>query len=185
METELEKVLMNSYKTDMILYLSNHPKSFEEAVQLALADKQPWSWRAAWLLWSCMEENDSRIKAHIPGFIECMGKKSDGHQREFLKILYLMDIDEESEGILFDHCIRIWEKINKKPSVRFNAFKIIVKISRKYPELSREIGFLTQDHYMDTLSKGIRHSLMKLTNGLENINNKHKSNQNIIPQNDE
>ena len=151
----------------MILYLSSHPKSFEEAVQLALAYKQQYSWRVAWLLWSCMEENDSRIKAHIRSIIDCTDGKSDWHQRELLKILYLMDIDEESEGILFDHCIRIWEKINKKPSVRFNAFKIIVKISRKYPELSREIGFLTQDHYMDTLSKGIRHSLIRMINGLE------------------
>lgn len=169
METELERVLMNNYKTDMILYLTSHPKSFEEAVQLALANKQPWSWRAAWLLWSCMEENDSRIQAHIRSFIECIGEKSDGHQREFLKILYLMDIDEKLEGILFDHCISIWEKINKQPSVRFNAFKIIVKISRKYPELSQEIGFLTQDHYMDTLSVGVRHSLIRMINGLENF----------------
>ncbi len=171
METELEQVLMNNYKTDMILYLSNHPKSFEEAVQLALDDKQPYSWRAAWLLWSCMEENDSRIKVHIRNIIDRMGEKSDGHQRELLKILYLMDIDEESEGILFDHCIRIWERINKKPSVRFSAFKIILKISRKYPELSREIGLLTQDYYTDTLSKGIKHSLMRIINDLENINN--------------
>jgi hypothetical protein len=47
-----------------------------------------------------MEENDSRVKAHIRSIIECMGEKSDGHQRELLKILYLMDIDEEYEGIL-------------------------------------------------------------------------------------
>ena len=154
----------------MIQYLSGHPKSFEEAVQLALADKQPYSWRAAWLLWSCIEENDSRIKAHTRSFIECMVGKSDGHQRELLKILYLMDIDEEFEGILFEHCISIWEKINKQPSVRFNAFKIIVKISRNYPELSREIRFLTQDHYMDTLSKGIRHSLMRMIDDEPNTN---------------
>lgn len=155
---------MNSYKTDMILYLANNPKSFEEAIQLALTDKQPYSWRAAWLLWSCIEENDSRIKAHIRSIIDCMVKKSDGHQRELLKILYLMEIDEEFEGILFDHCINIWEKINKKPSVRFNAFKMILKISRKHPELSQEIDFLMQDHYTVTLSRGIRHSLTKMIN---------------------
>ncbi|MFP4366789.1 MAG: hypothetical protein ACLFQA_06820 [Bacteroidales bacterium] len=167
METELEKVLMSFYKTDMISYLSHHPESFEEALHLAITDKQPYSWRAAWLLWSCMDENDIRIRGHIRSIIECIREKSDGHQRELLKILYLMEIDEEFEGILFDHCIRIWEKINKKPSVRFTAFKVIVKISRKYPELSKEIGFLTQDHYMEALSKGIRHSLNRMINGLE------------------
>jgi hypothetical protein len=170
METELEKVLMSFYKTDMIQYLATHPESFNEAINLALADKQPYSWRAAWLLWSCLEENDSRIKTRIPGFIKSLKGKKDGHQRELLKILYLMEIDEEFEGILFDHCIRIWEKINKKPSVRFNAFKIILKIGRKHPELSQEIGFLMQDHYTDSLSRGVRHSIMKMINGLENSN---------------
>ncbi len=160
---------MSFYKTDMILYLASNPESFKEAIQLAIADKQPYSWRAAWLLWSCLEENDSRIKTHIPGFIKSLKGKKDGHQRELLKILYLMEIDDEFEGILFDHCISIWEKIDKKPSVRFNAFKLILKISRKHPELSREIGFLMQDHYTDTLSKGVRHSLTKMIAGLENI----------------
>jgi hypothetical protein len=169
METELEKVLMNFYKEEMILYLKNHPEGFEEAVQLAVTDKQPYSWRAAWLLWSCMEENDNRVKSQIPGIIKSLKGKKDGHQRELIKILYLMDLDENHEGILFDHCISIWERINKKPSVRFNAFKMIVRISRKYPELSQEIGFLLQDHYLDTLSKGVRHSLMRMINGLENI----------------
>jgi hypothetical protein len=131
METELEKVLMNFYKEEMILYLASHPETFEEAIHLAVTDKQSYSWRAAWLLWSCLEENDGRIKKHIPRIISCLKDKGDGHQRELLKILFIMDIDEEFEGILFDHCIRIWEKINKKPSVRYNAFKLIVKISRK------------------------------------------------------
>jgi hypothetical protein len=169
METELENVLMKFYKTEMIRYLATHPESFIEAIHLALADKQPYSWRAAWLLWSCMEKNDIRVKVHIRSIIECINEKNDGHQRELLKILYLMDIDEELEGILFDHCIRIWEKINKKPSVRFNAFKVILKISRKYPELSQEIGFLMQDHYTESLSRGVRRSLIRMINGLENI----------------
>jgi hypothetical protein len=54
METALEWTLTNSYKADMISYLAAHPEDFEEVVKLAIADKQPYSWRAAWLLWSCM-----------------------------------------------------------------------------------------------------------------------------------
>jgi len=160
---------MSFYKEEMIHYVANHPESFEELVQLAMADKQPYSWRAAWLLWSCMADNDSRIKGRIRNIIGSLKGKNDGHQRELLKILYQMDLDEKYEGLLFDHCVSIWEKINKKPSVRFNAFKMIVKISRNYPELSQEIAFLLQDHYLETLSKGVRHSITRMINGLEYI----------------
>jgi hypothetical protein len=170
METELENVLMTFHKEEMIRYVAKHPESFEELVQLSMVDKQPYSWRAAWLLWSCMEENDNRIKGHIRTIIGSLRGKNDGHQRELLKILYQMEIDEKSEGLVFDHCVSIWEKISKKPSVRFNAFKFIIKISRKYPELAQEIGFLVQDHYLETLSKGVRHSLMRMINVLDDIN---------------
>ena len=160
---------MSFYKEEMIRYVANHPESFEELVQLAMADKQPYSWRAAWLLWSCMADNDSRIKGRIRKIIGSLKGKNDGHQRELLKILYQMDLDEKYEGLLFDHCVSIWEKINKKPSVRFNAFKMIIKISRNYPEFSQEIGFLLQEHYLETLSKGVRHSITIMINGLEYI----------------
>ena len=38
---------------------------FEEIIKLAIVDKQPYSWRAAWLLWSCMDKNDQRIHKYI------------------------------------------------------------------------------------------------------------------------
>lgn len=162
METALEKVLITGGKEEMISWLNTHPKDFDEAVNLALTDKQPWSWRAAWLLGNCMEENDQRLRKHINDIINVLPAKKDGHQRELIKILYRLEIDESFEGQLFDHCIRLWEKINKQPSVRISALRMILKIARKYAELLPEIHFLTQSHYMETLSPGIRRSVHRL-----------------------
>ena len=39
-ETKLEHILTNSYKADMISYLKSHPEDFDEAIKLAIADKQ-------------------------------------------------------------------------------------------------------------------------------------------------
>ena len=146
----------------MISFMENHPEYFEEAIELAIADKQPYSWRAAWLLWSCMNENDKRIKKYIKKIVDTLKTKNDGHQRELIKILLKMELEDEYESILFDHCMNIWEQISKAPSVRFNAFKFIIKITKKHPELIKEISFLTQDHYLDSLSPGAKHSVLKL-----------------------
>jgi hypothetical protein len=162
METALEWILTNAYKTEMISYLSTHPEDFEEAIKLAIADKQPYSWRAAWLLWSCMEKNDRRIQRYVKNIIETISDKNDGQQRELLIILQQMEINEELEGLLFNHCVKVWEKINKKPSVRLNAFKMIVKIAQKYPDLSHEIIFLTQDQYIDSLSSTVKKSVSEM-----------------------
>jgi hypothetical protein len=117
METAFEHILINSYKVDLVSFMNAHPEDFEEAIKLAVADKQPYSWRAAWLLWSCMEENDKRIQVYINDIISALTSKNDDHQRELLKILHQMELSEENEGILFNICSGVWEKINKKPSV--------------------------------------------------------------------
>jgi len=162
METALEHVLMSMYKEGMIDFINKHPEAFDEAVRLALTNKQPYAWRAAWLLWSCMCENDKRIAPYVTDIVNALNGKNDGHQRELLKILYLMDIDDTHEGFLFDLCVGIWEKINKQPSVRINALKIVIKIAQKHLELYNEISFLTQSHYVETLSPGVKNAVERL-----------------------
>ena len=162
METILEWTLTNSYKADMISYLAAHPEDFEEVIKLAITDKQPYSWRAAWLLWSCIEENDQRIQVYLKRIIDTISDKNDDQQRELLIILQKMEINEKLEGLLFNHCVTVWEKISKKPSVRYNALKIIVKIAKKHPDLSHEIACITQDQYMDSLSSTVKRSISKM-----------------------
>lgn len=162
METALEIILTTSYKDGMISFLKANPEYFEEAVQLALGDKQPYSWRAAWLLWSCLGENDSRLRKYISEIINVLPDKKDGHQRELMKILTKMELTEEQEGYLFNFCMTVWESIHKSPSVRYNAFIFLLKTVEKHPELMNEMVWFTQNQYLETLSPGVRHSLLRL-----------------------
>lgn len=160
--TDLEQVLINSYKAGMIEYVESHPEDFDELVKLSIEDKQPFSWRAAWLLWSCMTKNDQRVFHYIDSMIKTLPTKRDGHQRELVKILSDMELNEDQEGQVFDICVSLWEKIGKKPSIRYTAFKEILKIAQKYPELANEISFLTQEHFTETLSPGVRKSINRM-----------------------
>ncbi len=158
---------MNAYKEEMIAYLHAHPEDFNEAIQLAVSDKPRYSWRAAWLLWSCMKVNDDRVHKYIKQIVNALVMKEDNHQRELMKILLNMDLDEDSEGRLFDHCMTIWESVNKQPSARVTAFKFILKIFNKHPELFDEIEFFTRDHYLETLSPGIKRSVLRMINEMK------------------
>ena len=162
MQSLLEHKLLNSYKDEVISFINSHPEVFDDAIQLAISDKQPYSWRAAWVLWSCTEVNDKRIQKYIGKIVDALRTKSDGHQRELLKILYQMELKEEHEAFLFDTCTDVWKQINKNPSVRFTALKFIIKIAKKHPEFSREINFLTQDQYMESLSPAAKKSISKM-----------------------
>ncbi len=162
METDLEHILLNSYKDGMISFMNAHPEVYDEAVQLAISDNQPYAWRSAWLLWSCIEENDKRIRKHIKNIVKAIPTKNDGHQRELIKILHQMELSERHESILFNICMNIWEQIGKTPSVRITALKFIIKIAKKHPELLNEIMYLVEDHYLESLSPGVKRSVQKL-----------------------
>ena len=161
-ETKLEHILTNSYKADMISYLKSHPEDFDEAIKLAIADKQPYSWRAAWLLWSCMKKNDQRIHKYLGNIIDTLPTKCDDQARELLIILQFMDLGDELEGKAFEICVNIWEKLGKQPSVRYNAFNLMVKIIKKHPELSKELALITESQYMDSLSDTVKRSISKM-----------------------
>ena len=150
----------------MISYIAAHPECFNELINYAVSDKQQYSWRASWLLWSCMKDNDQRLQGHINKLIDAIPSKNDEQQRELFIILQKMELNEESEGILFNICSSVWEKIHKKPSVRCNAFKLITKIAKRYPELSCEIEYLIQEQYLDSLSSGARKSILQMSNSL-------------------
>ena len=164
LKSALMEVLTNSYKDGMIKFLKDHPEYFDEAVQLALSDDQPYAWRSAWLLWSCIEVNDKRVRKYINPILDCMALKKSGHKRELLKILLKMELKEKHEAKLYDICVDNWKQINLEPSVRFTSLMTLKKMAAKYPELRDELVFLTQDHFLETLSPGIINSVRKQFN---------------------
>ena len=166
METDLEHILLNSYKDGMISFMNAHPEVYDEAVQLAISDKQPYAWRAAWLLWSCIKKNDKRIRKHIKEIVKAVPTKNDGHQRELIKILHQLELSERHESILFNICMNVWGQIGKTPSVRVTAFRFILKMAKKHPDLLNEIIYLTEDHYLESLSPGVKRSVQKLISEL-------------------
>lgn len=166
-ETNLEYILTNSLKAELISYIASHQNDFNELIKLSISNKQPYSWRASWLLWSVMDNNDKRLRRNIQTIIDILPVRHDNQQRELLMVLQRMKIDAKYEGQLFDICTKIWQTVSKNPSLRFQAFKVMIAISRKYAELSNEIQSLTEPYYIDNLSNNLRKSISKL---LKNAN---------------
>lgn len=163
MTPELNDILLGRLrKAELLAFLEKNPDLFEETIKVCLGDIEPQSWRAAWLVYHYMDDNDPQLHPYLDAILERLPAKGDGHQRELLKIIDRMKLDEEQESMLFDICFTIWEEIDKSPSPRGMAFLILLKMAQKYPELKNEISHLTQPHYMDTLSPGIKHSMNKI-----------------------
>lgn len=170
MSDTLRSVLIRRRKSEMIDFMSNHPEAFDQAIKLALENEENFSWRAAWLVAGVMEKNDQRVRPFIQKIIDALPDRDDGHQRELLKILLKMELDEDFESLLFDLSVTLWEQVRKQSSVRYYAFQGMMKVVEKYPELKNEILSLTQPHFVNALSPGVRKSVHKSINELTSQN---------------
>lgn len=170
MDPLLKSVLLRRKKAEMVTFITDHPAYFDKALTIALQNEQPFSWRAAWMICGTMKKNDPRVKPHIQELIATIPGLEDGHQRELLKILLKMDLTEDFESLLFDLSVSLWEQVRKTSSIRCFAFKGMIKVAKKYPELNNEIISLCQPHLINPLSPGIRKGVYKSINELTSQN---------------
>jgi hypothetical protein len=61
--------------------------------------------------------------------------------------------------ILFEN--KLWINQSNQASLRFNAIKLMLLISKKYPELINDIKLLCNKELIDSLSPGVLHSVKK------------------------
>lgn len=161
MVTPLEDILVSAYAREMEDYLKAHPEDFPEAIDLAVANRERYSWRAAWLLSNCMEKDDERVRGSLDRLIAAMPGKPDGHWRELMKIVAAMSLNDEQEGRLFDMAMQQWQDPDKQASVRWKAFQFITAMVEKYPELAAEVKLVLRPDLIDPLSPGIRQSVSR------------------------
>ena len=117
---------------------------------------KPSSWRSAWVVNHLMKKDDKRIKKHLTKIIKSINGKTDGHQRELIRIVRKMNLSEKNEGLFFDICMQVWEDVHKKPATRHYAGLFIIEMAKKYPEIKNELEYLTTDYYTKTLSTDIK-----------------------------
>ena len=159
-QQEWETLIKGRFDREPIIaHLKEHEEARKHFLEIILL-RDEFAWRAAWLLKGAVSAQDN-YDDFIERAIKLIPDLPDGHQREILKLLEIVTINESLEGPLFDVCMRIWESPGKIPSTRMTAFLFILETVKKYPELKTELTHLTQDHYMESLSPGVKRVLEK------------------------
>lgn len=151
----------NCTKEGLLKYVKNNPESFEALIEISFEVDSKEAWKASWLIGHTMQNNDIRIQPKINNLIEILPNLQQGHQRQTIIILLKMYLNDDQEGKLFDLCLNIWENIKLIPSTRMTAMRYILSVVDKFPELKSEIKLWTQDMYLESLSPGIKHGLLK------------------------
>ena len=109
------------------------PSDFYVALELMFNPDYDKAWRAAWVVRLCMKKNEDRLAGFVSRINSVLLEiRNSGHLRELLCVLDKMEIEEKDEGILFDHCFRLWSNRGNVVSVRYNALQLMIKIARRH-----------------------------------------------------
>lgn len=159
--TEFEALLLGAGKQEMVTYLRKHPEKLQFAIELGLSQQQPLAWRAVWVLEEVTEQNDPRIIPYLPRIMAFLPEAEDGHCRSWLMVLHHLKIAEEFQAALFDFCMQLWCNPHKQASLRYHALQTMERLAAPFPELQQEIKASMSNALLNSLSKGILHSLRK------------------------
>lgn len=120
--------------------------NFRQLLRLALHEKDPLAWRAAWIMDGSDEQKPGLARSHLPEIIGTLpGLKSTGSLRSLLRLLSRYNIPEEQQGILIDLCFSYLVSELYPVAVKAHAMQIIYNHVLLYPELKNEFIAVLED----------------------------------------
>jgi len=124
----------------LINEIGNSGKKFRSLLDLALTEKDPLAWRAAWILDGVDEKHPGLAAVQIAEIIRKLpGLKSKGTLRSLLRLLCRYEIPEEAQGLLIDLCFGYLVSELYPVAVKVHAMQIIFNHVLLYPELKGEL----------------------------------------------
>jgi len=130
----------------IIREVGNSERQFSSLLNLALNDKDPVGWRAAWILDGAAEVKPGLVPKHIPQIVHKLPSiKSSGTIRSLLRMLCRYNIPEEEQGLLIDLCFKYMVSELYPVAVKVHAMQIIYNHCLLYPELKDELRTVIED----------------------------------------
>jgi len=121
-------------------------RKFTVLLDLALNEKDPVAWRAAWILDGSDEQHPGLASGSISRIVNRLPEvKSAGAIRSLLRLLCRYPVDEGDQGILIDLCFGYMLSVLYPVAVKVHAMQIIYHHVLLYPELKDELISVIRD----------------------------------------
>lgn len=122
--------------------VSRQPALLDEFWDIALSDRSPHNWRAAWVIKGIWERSPALVEPLLPRMRKALPHlKKNGVKREFLRMLseYAVPDDEDELGCLLNSCFEWLSEPAGPVAVKIHSMVILLEISKKFPEIIPEL----------------------------------------------
>jgi hypothetical protein len=138
----LRSELSKRHAVEIAKMSRENPLIYDELWAIAISDKLPINWRAAWVIKGIWEKTPEMIVPYLGQMRQALPSISQhGVRREFLRILteYPPPDDKEELGILLKCCFDWLASPMETVAVRVHSMEILFQISNLIPEIIPEL----------------------------------------------
>lgn len=128
--------------TDLVAdIVVKRPELFAELMELYLANEEPVSRRAAWVMDIATEHSPELVLPYLDRIVENLDRfLHDGLKRESLKVLSRSPLPEKESGTLMNLCFEWLVAPKESVAVKMYAMEILYRMSESEPALKRELA---------------------------------------------
>jgi hypothetical protein len=128
--------------TDFVAKLIlEHPPLFDELWKLFLANEEPISRRAAWVVDVVTEKHPEWVTGLLEDLVECIPSfRHDGMKRHSLHILSRSPLPENKLGEIADFCFGWLLQAGEAVATKMYSMEILYRISEIEPDLKPELS---------------------------------------------
>jgi len=118
---------------------ANDEAFFTELMDAIRSGERTPAMKAAWILGAITDIDQTFSKKNSKEIFQLLKEAQiGGVERELMKVLMDVSLDEDTRGKFIDHSFRLLMKADSDVAVKYNAIKVIERSLKIYPELKSE-----------------------------------------------
>ena len=135
---ELEKT--NKQEIDQLSSLIISKKHFERLLNIALSNRQPHAWRAAWAIGFVIDKNPKMVTPHLSQIIERLQNVENESQKGSLLCIFTkIDDFPKNVDLLIEYCFLTIKTPHKKAYPKYYAMTVLFNVSKGNSELEKRL----------------------------------------------
>lgn len=138
-------------------WIGHHASRMKQLIELFLHDEYRVVQRAAWIMSIVAEKQPQLLTPHLHVMVNRMG--DDGIpvavKRNVVRVLQHLDIPDDLQGPVMDHCFRFLEDRQETVAVKAFSMTVLARLAKLYPDIRQEIVLLIEDLLREGATPGI------------------------------
>ncbi len=155
---------------EIVAWVNNSQKRFDELLFLFLKDEDKIKQRAAWPLSYCVEAHPELANKHFDKLIKNLEKTPlhDAVKRNTIRLLRYTNIPEKYHGPLMNICFEYAASPKEPIAVKVFSLNLLEKLAKIYPEIIPEIKWVIDDQ-IENQSAGFKSCAKHMLKNLKTI----------------